>query len=72
MASTEFRRGERAACDKMHAWLLSMIEARLQWADSPEGRAELGPGSPTIPGLQDLYAMRDKVIALRVMAEVNT
>lgn len=31
------------------------IANRRAWAESDEGRRALGPGSPTIPGLQDLH-----------------
>lgn len=30
------------------------IANRRAWAESEEGRRALGPGMPTIPGLQDL------------------
>lgn len=35
------------------------IQNRLEWANSEAGRRALGPGSPTVPGLQDLYAVLD-------------
>ncbi len=41
----------------------AMIKARCEWATSPEGRKALGPGSPTVLELQDLYAVRDFIHA---------
>ena len=64
MISADFKRGHRAAVEKMTARVQTMINARLEWAASDEGREKLGPGSPTIPGLQDLNMMRDYLTAL--------
>lgn len=62
--TSDFRRGHRAAVEKMMAHVDMMIGARREWAESDEGRKTLGPGSPTIPGLQDMYAMRDYLVQL--------
>lgn len=35
-------------------FIVKLMRERRNWADSPEGRKELGPGSPAIPGLQDM------------------
>lgn len=64
MTSVDFKRGHRAATEKMMARVVMMIDARRAWAESSEGRAILGPGSPTIPGMQDLYAMKDYLTGL--------
>jgi ferric-dicitrate binding protein FerR (iron transport regulator) len=39
------------------------IANRRAWADSEDGRRALGPGSPTIPGLQDLHFILDWIKA---------
>jgi hypothetical protein len=36
-------------------YIRQCIEARRAWANSDEGYAKLGPGSPSIPGLQEYY-----------------
>lgn len=58
MKSIQFKKGEKAARNKVIAFIDQMIKARLDWANSPEGRKALGPGSPTIPGMQDMCVMR--------------
>jgi len=60
----DFKRGHRAAVEKMMARVQQMIDARREWAESDEGRQRLGPGSTTIPGLQDMHAMRDYLVGL--------
>jgi hypothetical protein len=47
--------------DRVSDYVDRLIAARLDWTRSPEGRKQLGPGSPTVPGLQDLYAVRDAI-----------
>jgi hypothetical protein len=44
--------------DRVADFVDRLIAARLAWANSCEGRRVLGPGSPTVPGLQDLYAIK--------------
>ena len=34
-------------------YIKKCMKERRAWADTPEGRKKLGPGSPTIPGLQE-------------------
>lgn len=38
-----------------------LIDARYEWAQSPDGRARLGPGMPTIPGLEEWFRVRDYI-----------
>jgi hypothetical protein len=38
---------------KIAAYIRDCMAARREWASSEEGRRKLGPGMPTIPGLQE-------------------
>lgn len=40
--------------EKILDYINDRIQARLLWAESSHGRKALGPGSPTIPGLEDM------------------
>lgn len=44
-------------------FIKASIANRRRWADSEEGMKALGPGSPTIPGLQDLCFILDWINA---------
>lgn len=46
--------GARKEREKVMKFVQALIDARLVWANSAAGRKVLGPGSPTVPGLQDL------------------
>lgn len=48
------RRKER---ERLRKIVLRLIKARREWANSPDGYEKLGPGSPTVPGLQEYYAV---------------
>lgn len=48
------RKDER---EKIRQFVRSCIDARLEWAQSEDGRRVLGPGSPTVPGLQEYYTI---------------
>lgn len=52
--------------DCVERYVTALIDARLKWAASDEGRRVLGPGSPTVPGLQDLYAIKNRILAIKV------
>lgn len=47
-------RSERKA---LRRFVEASIQNRLAWAASDDGRRQLGPGSPTVPGLQDFYCI---------------
>lgn len=49
---------------KIARFLECSIDNRIVWASSPEGVSVLGPGSPTVPGLQDLYGILSFVLML--------
>lgn len=46
--------GARKERKAFRAFIEASIASRRAWANSDDGRRVLGPGSPTIPGLQDL------------------
>lgn len=37
------------------AYIRKCIDLRMDWACSPDGYQSLGPGSPTVPGLQEYF-----------------
>ena len=43
--------------EKLRRFIRASIENRLAWARSDDGVRTLGPGSPTVPGLQDFYVI---------------
>ncbi len=40
---------------ELASFIRQCIEERQAWASSPEGYRELGPGSPTVPGMQEYF-----------------
>jgi hypothetical protein len=55
--------GAKSERGEICSYVETLIKARVAWAASPEGRKQLGPGSPTVPGLQDLCSVRDFIHA---------
>lgn len=47
--------GRKFERERILKYIEQMEKDRRAWAASPEGIRQLGPGSPTIPGLQDMY-----------------
>jgi hypothetical protein len=41
--------------DQISKYIRLCIEKRQEWASSEDGYKKLGPGSPTVPGLQEYY-----------------
>lgn len=51
--------GKRPKRKQIAAFIRQCMDERRAWASSPDGLRKLGPGSPTIPGLQEY----DQVLA---------
>lgn len=47
--------------DSIFEFVQQLIDQRREWADSEKGREVLGPGSPTIPGLQEYHRVLDYI-----------
>lgn len=47
--------GARKERKKFKEFIEASIASRSAWASSEDGRRVLGPGSPAVPGLQDLH-----------------
>lgn len=55
--------GARKERKAFREFIEASIANRRAWAESEDGRRALGPGSPTIPGLQDLHFILDWIKA---------
>lgn len=53
----EIEQAARNEREALRRFIKASIKNRLAWANSEDGRRVLGPGSPTVPGLQDFYAI---------------
>lgn len=49
--------GGKAERKALRRFVEQSIKNRLDWASSKDGHRVLGAGSPTVPGLQDFYAI---------------
>jgi hypothetical protein len=55
--------GARKERKAFREFIEASIANRRAWAASDDGRRALGPGMPTIPGLQDLHFILDWINA---------
>jgi uncharacterized protein YodC (DUF2158 family) len=51
--AAELELGDNRSPAEIAAYIEQCIELRHEWASSPDGFARLGPGSPTVPGLEE-------------------
>lgn len=55
--------GARKERRAFREFIEASIKNRRSWASSEDGVRALGPGSPTVPGLQDLHFILDWINA---------